>query len=214
MVPYPAYAIAMHKDFWDITPETDFGTLEIIGHSKLGELSYELTGDDDIINLFGMAYTLCMALSVSSFAEEEGALVPGEDFAAILDERELESMENLHVIDAALQAYGADHWSIFPKDLGELVEQGYLEEFPLNPYNDYEPMVARLPTDFSPGDFSYRVYREDGKIRGYHLLLFGTDRLGGMDVLSPENSFEEEFWAPDEDGIPDGIILVLEQLTD
>ena len=209
-VPYPKHATAMHKEFWDIAPDTDFGALEFAWHAKPNEFSWEMTAKEEFVNLFAMVYTWVMAVSFSESmkyadvkAPEYGEMPPAETASA----------DPLYEIQNALEGYFADNGQ-YPREAEELVQQGYmlgrpvgdelLAEFPINQFTG-EPMVSRWPRDWSAGDFCYRPYIVDGVASGYYLMLFGSDKYSGMDVVSPLNALENRMWKPDTDGKPDGI---------
>jgi len=214
-IPYSQFAIAMHKEFWDVTPDTDFGVLEIGVHRAPNKLTSEVSANGEILNLFGLTYTLGMAIAIGA---QDGMEAYCPDEAVLVEESETAWMEEnsitlLYVIQESLEDYKVDY-GVYPRRIEELIEKDYMEVFPLNPFSDYEPMVPRLLTDYAPGDFVYVPEAENDVVVGYHLFLFGAERYSGMDIVSVKNAFPTGHWEEAGDGKPDGIILVLENLYD
>ncbi len=119
------------------------------------------------------------------------------------------AVDGLYEIQDAIEYYNMDHGT-YPRTIDAIIERGYIYEFPANPYSADQTMQPRFLTDFSPGDFVYIPVYSGDRFSGYYLLLFGGDRYGGMDVVSAKNAFPGQTWAPDGDGKPDGIVLILE----
>ncbi|MEP0815130.1 MAG: hypothetical protein HRF49_10780 [bacterium] len=210
-IPYPPEATAAHKEFFDITPQTNFGKLEMTWSCKPNEMTYTLHAREELANLFLMVYTWGLATAVSAESRYGGWEEPAEAAPEGLTEDqamlESESENALYEIQQAVESYFVEHGE-YPRYIEDAIGS-----FPYNPFAD-RPMEPRLPNDWAAGDFSYRPYMVDGVVTSYHLLLFGALKYGGMDVVTAMNAFEERQWMPASDGNPDGVILVLSAGTE
>ena len=207
---YPAYATAMHKEFWDVTPNTNYGALEVTCSNAGQGVAFEMKGSSELVNLFGMAYTwafAAMAYSDIARAKMQPELTPAYPEEDVWMSEEAQA--SLRGIQDAVEAFNIDGGT-YPRKIDALIEEGFLAEFPPNPYNDFMPMRPKLLTDYSAGDFVYIPVYSGDRFDSYFLLLFGGNRYGGMDVVSAKNAFPGSTWAPDGDGRPDGIVLILE----
>jgi hypothetical protein len=206
MIPYSQYAIAMHKEFWDVTPETNFGALEMICKTAPNTIISETKARPEIVNLFGLVYTLAIAISVSA-EQAYTANVPAADDTLYMEQS---ARTSLYEIQYALTSYH-DANDRYPRLVDSLIEDGYLADYPPNPFNEYNPMVLKQLNVYSAGDFAYVAEVSDDIVVGYHLFLFGADRYGGLDIISVNNAFPGWHWEPASDEKPDGIILVLNE---
>jgi hypothetical protein len=205
-IPYPQYAIAMHKELWDITPETNFGALEISARTEQNRIVSETKARPEIVNLFGFAYTMMVAIGVSSAESQAGYPDVNKVETNPLDQM---AQSRLAEIESALGNYYLDKGA-YPRTVDTLIADSYIADFPLNAYNEESVMTPKLLTNWSAGDFAYIPEIKDDIVVGYHLFLFGNERYGGMDVVSAKNAFPAWHWEADSDGKPDGIILILE----
>lgn len=211
---YPAYATAMHKEFWDVTPQTNFGALEMTCSNGPKGMAFEMKGRAELVNLFGAVYTWGFAaLAYSDIARAKMQPPPDAEIPAEDSWMRESAEESLMMIQEAVEYFYEDNGT-YPRTIEALIEQEYFEEFPSNPYNSFLPMQPRYLTDFAPGDFVYIPVYTGDRFGGYFLLLFGGDRYGGMDVVSAKNAFPGQTWAPEGDGKPDGIVLILESGED
>jgi hypothetical protein len=109
--------------------------------------------------------------------------------------KEAATKANLLAIQSALEAYAEKHEGAYPADIIELVQGGFLTEFPQNPFTK-EPMnnIALGSSPFE-GEFTYVPGIDKGQVRRYYLFCYGDKRTVGMDVNG--------------DGVRDHVILVL-----
>jgi len=206
MIPYSQYAIAMHKELWDVTPETNFGALEMIGKTGPNMIISETRSRPEIVNLFGLVYTLAIAISVSA-EQTYTADVPAADDALYMEQS---ARTSLYEIQIALTSYH-DANNCYPSRTDALIEENYLVDYPPNPFNEYNPMALKQLHSHSPGDFAYVPEVSNDIVVDYHLFLFGADPYSGLDIVSVKNAFPGWHWEASSDEVPDGIILVLNE---
>ncbi|MFH1675495.1 MAG: hypothetical protein ABIC40_00620, partial [bacterium] len=92
-----------------------------------------------------------------------------------------EVRSNIHTIQVALCRYGVDHddsdhfccEGIFPDEISSLIEEGYIIDFPVNPFTR-EPMKnIELGSEPQAGEFTYVPIYGNGAARGF--LLYAYD---------------------------------------
>ncbi len=115
-----------------------------------------------------------------------------------------DNQENLTLLDNALTKYGEDFNGVFPENLEGLVQEGYIDKIPANPYTQ-EKMKEVPLGEYSEGNYTYMPLQGNDKIAGYYLFIYGGGEGTGYDVLTPENVKDEENFKPARDGIPDGL---------
>ncbi len=101
----------------------------------------------------------------------------GEDFYKIQDKaNEAEVKQNLHLIQLNIERYLIDRDGKYPDSLEQVIQAGYFDEFPENPFS-YSPMrevnLSDNPED-KAGNFTYLPESTDGTITGYTLLGYGS----------------------------------------
>jgi hypothetical protein len=85
--------------------------------------------------------------------------------SCVFQSKMVKCRENLHAVQLALERFAVDSpGGVYPADLTVLIDQGYLEQMPLNPFTG-EPMrwvmlresvyEAERPPGLSHGDFGY-----------------------------------------------------------
>lgn len=121
---------------------------------------------------------------------------------------------NLLEIQIALERYGADTMGIYPADVLELIELGYMDSFPINYYTE-TPMSSVAFDQASNGDFIYLPVDEGDEVRGYYLMCYGLDASNNLDVNNDGNNDSVimilSSALPDTPGFPD-ISEVLEDM--
>ena len=117
--------------------------------------------------------------------------------------------DNLEIIIDNLKEYASEH-GVFPVDLQLLIDDGYITNFPDNPYHD-RYMKPRSPGYAFSGDFTYLpIYDERGRVLGCVLLGYGPNIDGGRDIFTEGKDYTHlPKFSPDPDGKPDGIIHIL-----
>jgi hypothetical protein len=109
---------------------------------------------------------------------------------------EAEVKSNLHNIQIALERYAKDHGGIYPQSTGELISENYLPQYPHNPFTDQPMREIDFGTAPFDGEFTYLPFTTDGKVDAYYLIAYGYKKSAGEDI--------------DRDGVPDHVILVVE----
>jgi len=124
-------------------------------------------------------------------------------------QQEIYLNNSLWVVYYGMLTYGIDGHFHIPTDLNELVDLGYIQEWPQNPYNDWEPIqVLDAGDGFSPGDLCLLVAppgHRDGKGKlSSELCIFGPDvEFAQHGQVEPIDMNEE--WAV----IPEGVLYML-----
>lgn len=114
--------------------------------------------------------------------------IPGCVYA----EKMAQSKQNLHAVQLGLERICCDdRSSCYPLDPGVIVEQGYLDEMPINPFT-HQPMryvvldrpadEAGIPAGLSHGDFGYCP----GRGYGESPAALDLSRLSPGDILTYE----------------------------
>ena len=102
------------------------------------------------------------------------------------------------VLDAALTRYGREHGGLFPADPIYLVDEGYLDEFPLE--------TAVPAGEYLEGGYTYHpLFDDEGQVAGYFLFVYGGGEGTGHDVYTPGNVLAPGNFVVDSDGTPDGV---------
>lgn len=149
-------------------------------------------------SIYSLLYHVSIETMIMSYSEA---------FKYIYKAKEAEVKSNIHSIQIAIERHYVDFES-YPPDSHALIEKGYLDEFPFNPYTD-EPMIeCGFPG--SPGDFIYFPIFDDAneKVIGYKLIGFGrnastSDKINN-ELLAKEGVIKEE-----SDGEIDRVLIVL-----
>ena len=94
-----------------------------------------------------------------------------------------QARRNMHLIQLGLERFAVDSpGSVYPASIDELLEAGYLEQMPVNPFTG-QPMRCVPPDgEHGHGDFSYLLRGHQGvapaselrpdEILGYDLVLY------------------------------------------
>ena len=118
--------------------------------------------------------------------------------------------ENLTDMQVLLDEY-ADRYGSFPDNINILILEGNIGSFPQNPYHDRK-MKPRRPGQSFAGDFTYiPIYSDEGRVMAYVLVGYGPDPKKGQDIFTDGHDYSRLMqFAPEPDGIPDGVIIVLQ----
>jgi type II secretory pathway pseudopilin PulG len=109
---------------------------------------------------------------------------------------EAEVKANAHTIQIALERYCTDQSGYYPPDTDSLLQYGYMNSFPENPFTKDITKDIKFGTEPNAGELTYIPVKDDqDKIYGYYLFAYGCERTDGVDV--------------DEDGVRDHVIIVL-----
>ncbi len=103
------------------------------------------------------------------------------------------------MLDDAMTLYATNNNGAYPEFPEDLLEEGYLEFFPM-----LGPMP---PGEYMEGGYTYHPLRdENGVPVGYFLFLYGGGVDTGFDVYTSENlAATDEDFQIGRDGIPDGV---------
>lgn len=191
-----------------------FGAVECVTRHDGGKMTCELTANQRVLNA-GAYY---MTLAVGAIATEAAKQHPkiefkpgvkgGEQEPGESDERKAALSAGIADVKSALGSYAAEHNGLFPKKADELIEGGYLQEWPDNAYVPGHKMTPEPPSTFMAGDFVYAPIIDGGNAVGFWLFGFGMDQHGGLDVFGPKSTSAFTHFVPEEDGIPDGVLVV------
>jgi hypothetical protein len=113
--------------------------------------------------------------------------------------KEIEVKANLHTLQIAVDRYGFDHQGHYPRQIQDLVTEKYILAFPENPFDKQPMRSVRIGDPDFEGNFTYEPVIVSGEVTGYNLYVYGSRRTAGQDINS--------------DGIPDHVILVLQNPT-
>ena len=124
-----------------------------------------------------------------------GMAIPGF-LKALLKIKVVKVKTNTSIILTALERYAADNGT-YPQYISRLLTDGYLAEFPANPFTK-EPMknISVDDPDFE-GNFAYLpdvLDDKSGFVPGYYLISYGSPKMPEMNI--------------NYDGVPDNIIQV------
>jgi hypothetical protein len=164
--------------------EEPVGVVEIAVSSRAGRIDMEVR---EPVSLFGLEYRLIREMMTSAVAMRERGKVEGgyRDIVAELDK--------------AMTQYGEDHDGVFPNYPTQLVDDGYLDEFP--------DLIPTPLGEYVEGGFSYVALRDDaGTVTGYFLLVYGGGEGTGFDMLTPDNVAHPEDFHVASDGKKDGVV--------
>jgi len=79
---------------------------------------------------------------------------------------------SLHELQMMVERYAVDTEGSYPQSTSLLIQKGYLEALPTNPYSHRPMEEYRLGEIPPPGDFVYATVRdEDGNIEQYYLAM-------------------------------------------
>jgi len=112
--------------------------------------------------------------------------------------KEVEVKQNLYTIQLALENYALDHEGQYPSAIDAGFLTSYVPQNGLcNPVTENNRTMQCVPlgTPEPWGDFTYVPVETDGKITGYQLYAYGSERTRGQDING--------------DGEGDYVILVL-----
>ena len=107
---------------------------------------------------------------------------------------EAETKSNCNQITLALEKYSEDHDWLYPSEINVLIEDGYLDKFPDNPFSEEEMISVKLGSEDFEGNFTYVPVYKGEIVIGYYLMGYGHQENYGIDV--------------DNDGTRDHVITV------
>jgi hypothetical protein len=105
---------------------------------------------------------------------------------------------SFEAISDVLSNYSLDHDGAYPKELNKLNDLddfAYNHSEPLNPLTERAMHNVPFGSKDCFGEYTYVPYVSNGKVTGYYLIGYGTEKTEGQDV--------------DGDGVPDHVISVL-----
>lgn len=112
---------------------------------------------------FWLAYMSIGALAWLIFA----VWVPGCQYEGKL----ALAKQNMHKIQLGLERFAVDSaGSVYPHQIDELIQAGYLEQMPENPFSGQPMRCVPLKGEHRRGDFSYLARGPDGQYVDAHLL--------------------------------------------
>ncbi len=111
---------------------------------------------------------------------------------------EAEAKANAYTIQIALHRYYDDR-SEYPTDLRQLIHMGYLFRLPPNPFTTELTTSVEFGSSDCAGNVTYLPLTKEGKVYGYYLLAYGSERTEGEDVNG--------------DGVGDRVIAVLSSVS-
>ena len=90
--------------------------------------------------------------------------------------RDATTKSNIHFMQIALERYAEEHAGFYPLDLNALVHEGFITQFPGNPFSDDKP-IRNIPfcTPDSAGNFTYVPLIQDCNTIGFYLLCYGAE---------------------------------------
>jgi len=118
--------------------------------------------------------------------------------------------DNLNIILDNLKEYADEH-NAFPPDIQPVIDEGFMLGFPQNPYLQRNMQPRPAGKGFT-GDFTYLpLYGERGHIWGCVLIGYGPDMNKGQDIFTAGSDYSHlSQFTPDPDGIPDGVLHILQ----
>ena len=134
-----------------------------------------------------------------------GKLCAGYVHNERLDAAGLQSRQNIHAIQLAVERYAVDSGGEYPRNPEELIKRGYLRDFPLNAYSgllrqapglkSQRSMRPLRPGEYCPGDFLYlpitETYSGESSVGSYVLVLcgyFDSKALGKRPPVTPSSN--------------------------
>lgn len=117
---------------------------------------------------------------------------------------------SLWVVYTATMSYVvSNEFRDFPVELADLESQGYIINWPENPYNDWQPVEILDYTDeFSPGDIALQRapmgYRDGKSPNAFEMVIYGPD-VDFASYGSTERHDIQDDWLP----IPEGALYLL-----
>lgn len=160
---------------------------EILYRSRKDGLEGQIDVDGPILSgLYQMLPTLLDELPELMAAEKE-------------DEAKNAYRGAVGQVDEAMMAYAVAHDGTYPEDPTQLLEEGYLQDW---------PFAAETPAgQYSDWSYSYHTYRdESGAVNGYLFFVYGGGEGTGFDVYTTENVAAAGPFQVDRDGTPDGVV--------
>lgn len=117
--------------------------------------------------------------------------------------------DNLDLIMENLKEF-ADMHGTFPQDPQLLIEEGFMVDFPPNPFHNRTMKTRSFGQAFS-GDFTYiPLYDDRGKVLACVIVGYGPNPNGGQDIFTKDKDYSHlTSFTSDPDGKPDGVIHIL-----
>jgi hypothetical protein len=100
---------------------------------------------------------------------------------------EAEVKANAHTFKIALERYAIDYGGgLYPDRIEMLSDDGYLTDFPDNPFTGQPMKNVPYGSHEFEGNFTYLPVKSDEKITGYYLLAYGYKTTTGECLLDPD----------------------------
>ena len=118
---------------------------------------------------------------------------------AVIAQQEVDLEKGLSLILFSLERYFFDNDESYPENLGLIIENGYVSEFPTNPITSQPMRHVDFKAENYQGNFTYIPFDVDasGTFDGFYLIGYGHELSDGEDV--------------DSDGTPDHVIVYLKK---
>ncbi|OYT41390.1 hypothetical protein B6U80_01460 [Candidatus Pacearchaeota archaeon ex4484_26] len=153
-------------------------------------LLYGALGLAGILSSFGGLASTSNTNNTSSPQSKIHEVVPNIEKEEI-KEKDIEAITNLHKVQLAIERYAAyNPTGEYPPDLQTLIDEGYMHEWPKNPYAKGNPGVfLRMHQvdlgNFMPGGIIYDPYKYPGYkgLSGYHLSVYGATPDSGRQKI-------------------------------
>jgi hypothetical protein len=122
------------------------------------------------------------------------ALAIGMPFYITAQRRAMERTvwENTFFVEFVLDIWAGDHGFQYPLILEAIVEDGYIDEMPINPFTHRPTRVIAFGDKPFEGEMSYAPIVEKGEVWHYDLTCYGSDANPGLDKNG--------------DGVPDHVL--------
>ena len=107
----------------------------------------------------------------------------------------------LYEIQRGVETYSVHHNRLYPLDVQLVIEEGFMDGFPVNPFT-HQPMreiaFGETPSD---GEFTYIPVIIDNKVQGYYLFCYGEAKK-----RHPPDKWHLDV---DRDGVDDHVNMVV-----
>jgi len=112
------------------------------------------------------------------------AILPNRDRTPVKAD-EAQAKSNAHAIQTALDRYATDNGGLYPDKIETLLSDGYLNQFPLNPFTNQQ--MKDIPYGFSGyyGNFTYLPVTLGDKVLGYYIIVYGYKDTPGLSLVNP-----------------------------
>ena len=151
---------------------------------------------------WGTCFCLLSSRSLGDLCASHLAIVTRQKTEALL--------ENLEAVQESLDDY-SERFNSFPENIDQLINEGFIDGFGKNPYHERLMKPRHVGQSFA-GDFTYiPIYDSRGQVMSYVLVGYGGNLKKGKDIFTKGHDYSRltQFY-PDPDGIPDGVVIILE----